>query len=378
VAKEASLVNIRVMNCNGVGLGSSIVAGLDWILANRTPPGVVNMSIGGGGSTALFEALEKVHRAGFLVVAAAGNSDADACGVSPANSPFTLAVGASDSSDRRASFSNWGDCVNVFGPGVSITAACLSSDTATCSKSGTSMATPFVAGVAAVYLSAATFTSSDNLAAALVGQATQGIVTGAKSGNNHLVYSLGLAGGGAGGGTTVPAPAPVTAAFSVACSGLECTFTNGSSGDVVGRSWSFGDGATSTLASPGHTYGAGGSYVVRLTVTGAGGDTSEVQKSVTVTQPVPESDPTGGDVSDPSIQLVARVVKVKGVNEVHLSWTGADSNRVLVFRNGQPLATVPNSGSWVDALGSRGSVSHVYQVCEVGTDGCSAAVPAGG
>jgi subtilisin family serine protease len=377
VAKEASLVNIRVMNCNGVGLGSSIVAGLDWVLANGTAPGVVNMSIGGGGSAALLEALEKVHQAGFIVVAAAGNSDADACGVSPANVPTTLAVGASDSSDRRANFSNWGNCVDLFGPGVSITAACHSSNTATCSKSGTSMAAPFVAGVAALNLSSGSFGSADALAQHLVAEATQGIVTGAKSTNNHLVYSLALGGGGGDPKPeSEPESTPVSAAFSASCTGLECSFTDQSTGDTEGWSWSFGDGQGSTSASPTHTFATEGSYLVRLVVKGEGGDESQEEKTVTVTDPTPGSNGDDGEAA--GISLETRVVKVRGLNEVHLSWSGTETDRVIVIRDGSPIATVDNTGAWVDQLGTRGSVSHQYRLCEEGTDRCSSVAVAGG
>jgi subtilisin family serine protease len=377
VAKGANLVSVRVMNCNGTGLGSYVVSGLDWILEHGRAPGVVNMSIGGGGSAALSTAIEKLSAAGFVLVAAAGNSDADACGVAPANAPQTLAVGASDSGDRRTSFSNWGDCVDLFAPGSGIVAACHSSNTATCTKSGTSMAAPFVAGAAALHLASHPKASASEVRAAIVQGSTEGAVSGAKSANNHLLYTLELGnggGGGAGGGGTKndPEPAPPSASFSTACTDLECRFSDTSSGDVEHLSWSFGDGGTSSAADPVHTFASEGTYTVRLTVFGSDGSSSSHEAPVTVSAPKPPPATPSG------IALTATVVKVRGVNEVHLSWSGATSQAVDIFRDGTLVASPANTGSWIDRLGTRGSISHVYRVCEAGTGTCSAFTAAGG
>jgi subtilisin family serine protease len=368
VAKQARLVSVRVMNCNGVGLGSYVVRGLDWIMANGRPPGVVNMSIGGGGSAALAEALANITQAGFVVIAAAGNSDADACGIAPANSPYTLAVGASDNSDRRASFSNWGDCVDLFAPGVSITAACYTSNTVTCNKSGTSMASPFVAGAAALFFSAKPSASAADAMDWLRDRSTRNAVSGAKTENNHLLYTLGAGSGPGDGddGDPPPPPAsdPPTADFTALCTNLDCQFTDRSSGDVASWAWHFGDGGTSSTRSPIHTYSGGGSYNVRLTVTDSGGQTGTVDKSIAVTEP------TGG------IELTASIVKSRGFNEVHLAWFGATSSTVDIFRDGSLIATSENTGSYVDVILTRGKISHVYRVCEAGTANCSGIVSA--
>lgn len=366
VAKQARLVSVRVLNCNGVGLGSYVVRGLDWIMANGTPPGVVNMSMGGGGSSALAEALASITEAGFVVVAAAGNSDADACGVAPANSPYTLAVGASDNSDRRASFSNWGDCVDLFAPGVSITAACYTSDTATCNKSGTSMSSPFVAGGAALFFSANASASSADAMDWLRDRSTRNAVGGAKTESNHLLYTLGAGGGSGDDDDSQPPPTadPPTADFTALCTHLDCQFTDRSSGDVASWAWRFGDGGTSSARSPTHTYSGAGSYDVRLTVTGQDGETSSVEQSVAVTEP------TGG------IELTTTVVKSRGFNEVHLKWLGTTSSMVDILRDGLLLATSEDTGSYVDTILTRGKISHVYRVCEAGTAVCSGFVSA--
>jgi subtilisin family serine protease len=366
VAKQARLVSVRVMNCNGVGMGSYVVRGLDWIMANGTRPGVVNMSIAGGGSSALAEALANIMEAGFVVVAAAGNSDADACGVAPANSPYTLAVAASDNSDRRASFSNWGDCVDLFAPGVSITAACYTSDTATCKKSGTSMSSPFVAGGAALFFSTNPFASSTDAMDWLRHHSTRNAVSGAKTESNHLLYTLGAGGGAGDDDDSKPPPTtnPPTADFTALCTYLDCQFTDQSSGDVATWTWGFGDGGTSTARSPTHTYSVAGSYHVRLTVTGSDGQSSTAERSVAVTEPT-------GD-----IELTTTIVKSRGLNEVHLTWFGATSSIVDIFRDGLLLATSEDTGFYVDTILTRGKISHVYRVCEAGTAVCSGFVSA--
>jgi subtilisin family serine protease len=151
VAKAATIVPVRVLDCNGSGYLSGVVAGLDWIASNWVPgtPAVVNMSLGGGVSSTLDSAVENLVSKGITVAVAAGNSAVDACTASPARTPGALTVAASDSTDGFAYFSNYGTCVDVIAPGVSITSDWYTSDTATAALSGTSMATPHVAGLIA-------------------------------------------------------------------------------------------------------------------------------------------------------------------------------------------------------------------------------------
>lgn len=154
VAKAASIVPIRVLGCSGSGSTSGILKALDWILANHPTgtPGLVSMSIGGGGQALFNAGVKKVFDAGLLPVVAAGNSNADACKYSPSGTPEALTVGASDVNDNRASYSNFGDCVDVFAPGSSIVSASAANPAGSASMSGTSMATPHVTGLAALYL----------------------------------------------------------------------------------------------------------------------------------------------------------------------------------------------------------------------------------
>ena len=196
VAKTATIVPVRVLNCRGSGTTSGVIAGLDWVAQDHTTgPAVVNMSLGGGASATLDAAVLGVVNDGVSVVVAAGNSNADACASSPARVPQAVTVGATVSTDGRASYSNFGACLDLFAPGSAITSAWKSSDTATNTISGTSMASPHVAGVAAVLLSRTPSLTPIQVAAALTSSATSGIVTSAGTGSpNLLLYSDPLGG----------------------------------------------------------------------------------------------------------------------------------------------------------------------------------------
>lgn len=154
LAKQATLVPVRVLDCSGSGSYSSVIAGLDWIAANHPAgvPGVVNMSLGGPASSSLDSAVSNLISRGITVVVAAGNSGADACNYSPARVPGAITVGATAIDDSRASYSNFGSCIDLFAPGSSVTSAWISSTTSSAIASGTSMASPHVAGAIARFL----------------------------------------------------------------------------------------------------------------------------------------------------------------------------------------------------------------------------------
>jgi len=155
VAKGTTLVAVRVLDCGGSGSVSNVVAGLNWAAADASVPNkrkVINMSLGGGINAALDAAVASAVASGVTVVVAAGNSNTNACNQSPARAPAAITVAASDSADTRASFSNYGSCVDLFAPGVGTTSAWYTSDTATNTISGTSMASPHVAGAAALVI----------------------------------------------------------------------------------------------------------------------------------------------------------------------------------------------------------------------------------
>lgn len=158
MAKNVTIHPVRVFGCGTTTTLSAIIAGMNWVAANQILPAVVNMSLGGGASTALDTAAQNLHNGGATVVVAAGNSNADACGFSPARVPDMITVGSTNNTDARSIFtvgaSNWGTCLDWFAPGSSITSAWIGSSTATNTISGTSMASPHVAGAAARYLEA--------------------------------------------------------------------------------------------------------------------------------------------------------------------------------------------------------------------------------
>jgi len=177
VAKEVKLVAVKVLNKQGSGTTAGVIKGIDWVTANHVKPSVVNMSLGGGFSATMNEAIEKSINSGVKYVIAAGNDNKDACSVSPASAPRALTVAASDNADRKATFSNWGHCVDLFAPGVSITAAWIGSTSATNTISGTSMAAPFVTGVVAQFLEGDPSASEATVANALTSKATHGILS---------------------------------------------------------------------------------------------------------------------------------------------------------------------------------------------------------
>jgi subtilisin family serine protease len=191
VAKSVTLVAVRVLSCAGVGLTSWVIAGVDWVTANHQAgqPAVANMSLGGGASSALDTAVRNSIADGVSYAVAAGNDNVDACTSSPARVAEAMTMGATTNADARASFSNFGSCVDWFAPGVNITSDWWLTDTSTNTISGTSMATPHTAGVAAQYLQANPGASPAAVRTALFDLTTKGIVTSANSANNHLLFT---------------------------------------------------------------------------------------------------------------------------------------------------------------------------------------------
>jgi len=191
VAKAVSLHGVRVLSCVGVGLNSDVIAGVDWVTANHASPAVANMSLGGGKSAALDQAVTSLWNSGVFLAVAAGNDNADACNASPAGASGVFTVAASEKTDAKASYSNWGSCVEAYGPGSAIKSTWLLGTTMT--LSGTSMATPHVTGVAALYKAANGDQPSATVSSWIISNATTGAIAGNPSGTpNRLLFKATL------------------------------------------------------------------------------------------------------------------------------------------------------------------------------------------
>lgn len=202
VAKNVNLIAVRVLGCNGSGSNAGVIDGVNYVAQNASGPSVANMSLGGGNSTALDRAVENAISRGVTFVVAAGNSNANACSGSPNRVPAALTVGSTTSSDTRSSFSNFGSCVDLFAPGSSITSAWSTSDTATRTISGTSMAAPHVAGVVALYMDQTPSVTPSQVENAIESAAVTGRLSSIGTGSPNLLLQslLGSDGGGGGGG----------------------------------------------------------------------------------------------------------------------------------------------------------------------------------
>jgi subtilisin family serine protease len=199
VAKQVALVAVRVLDCSGSGSTSGVIAGIDWVTSTHQPgqPAVANMSLGGGASTALDDAVSRSIADGVTYSIAAGNGNAagtpqDACKTSPARVPAALTVAATDNKDTATSWSNYGSCVDLFAPGLSITSDWYTTPTATNTISGTSMATPHVTGVAALYLQINPLAAPATVSSAITTATAKGVVRTSnryRTANNNLLFS---------------------------------------------------------------------------------------------------------------------------------------------------------------------------------------------
>jgi subtilisin family serine protease len=308
IAKSATLFPVRVLDCFGSGLISGVIAGLDWIVGHHTAgtPAVANMSLGGGASAALDAAVQNVINDGVVMAVAAGNSNANACNSSPARAANAITVGSTTITDARSSFSNTGTCLDIFAPGSAITSSWIGSSTATNTISGTSMAAPHVAGVAAVLFGRFPASTPAQIASMLRTSATPNIVTAAGTGSpNYLLYLDPLGG-------PIVAPPPPTPSAPSAPTGITITpgsgqlsvrFTAGAAGTspITSYKYSVNGGAswatrqTGTTASPivitGLTNGTTYSVSIRAVSLVGDGATST---PVTVTIPVAPAAPTIG------------------------------------------------------------------------------------
>lgn len=391
VAPGARLWAVKVLNSRGSGYTSWIVAGIDWVAANAGTIEVANMSLGGSGfSQAEYDAIQGAVNAGVAFAVAAGNSNDDANGYSPAAFDNVLTVSAladfdgkaggsgaatcrSDQDDTLADFSNWGSAVQIAAPGVCILSTFPIEQGEYGTISGTSMASPHAAGALALLASSnnpSNATDVQNLYDQVINSGNFNWTDDSGDGTKEplldvsstTLYSPTLvAGGGDGGGTT---NSPPTSAFTYMCTDLACDFDGSTSSDSDGSissyDWDFGDGSTGSGVTASHTYVAGGVYTVTLTVTDDVGATDSSSQNVSVSEP-----------SSSGISLSANGYKVQGRHHADLTWDGATSTDVAVYVDGSLHTTTANDGAYTWSSSNRGGASYTFQICEAGTTTCS-------
>jgi subtilisin family serine protease len=368
VAKKVTLHPVRVLDCTGYGSDAQVIAGMDWVTANHVKPAVANMSLGGDPSPALDEAVERMIAAGVVTAVAAGNDSGNACSYSPARTPNALTVGSTTSSDARSSFSNYGTCLDIFGPGSSITSSSYSSDTGSTSMSGTSMASPHVAGVAALYLQANPSSTPAQTMAALTTNATPNKVTSPGTGSpNLLLYSMFITGGGGGGDTTAPSTSITAPAGGATVSGTATISANASDDVGVSRVEFFlgssllGTDTTAPYSFDWNTTGvANGAYALSTKAYDAAGNVgSSSAVSVSV------SNGTG------SCSLTEQLLANPGFESGNVSWTA--STGVI---DGTTSGSAALTGSYKAWLGGAGTTrtEFAYQDVTIPSTACSASL----
>lgn len=291
VAKGVTLYSVRVLDCAGSGTATTIIAGIDWVTANHGSSAVANMSISGSYMASVNTAVQNSINSGVTYAVAAGNSAFDACNYSPASVAGALTVGATTNLDLPASFSNYGSCVDLWAPGNAIYSAWTTDDYSMTTLNGTSMASPHVAGAAALYLQSNPGATPATVASAITGDATTNVLSSLLGGSpNRLLHVNGS--GGSGGTITQPPPPPPpppptgnnppVASFNASCNKTACTFISTSTDDsgIVSYNWTFGDGTTGSGSGVSHNYSARGNYTVGLTVRDGAGLTATAYKTV--------------------------------------------------------------------------------------------------
>jgi subtilisin family serine protease len=388
VAKNVWLHGVRVLNCSGSGSWAGVISGIDYVTGETKKeipnvPAVANMSLGGGFSQSINDAVNGSVAAGVTFAVSAGNDNRDACTKSPASAADALTVGSTTSSDSRSSFSNFGVCVDVFAPGSSIMSAWKNSDTDTNTISGTSMSSPHVAGAAALYLDEYPSAAPADVVLAIEKAATTDAISNVGKGSkNLLLHSLF---DGSGGTNPLPTAVSVSEVSGVALSGrkhksgtVQVTVLNDgsvlTSGVTVIGDW-FKNGEESVAKSSSGVAADGVATITSGAIKGA----SSLQFCVTGLSGTGFSDTTtypacspggggGGGGSDEPVDDLTAKAKTKGRARVNLSWTPWSASSVDVWRDGSLIDPISNSGSYTDWAGV---VGRIYKVCEAGTSACT-------
>lgn len=260
VAKGATIHAIRIAGCGGSSLSSVLVAGIDWVTNNHSKPAVMNISFGdGGGSDSIDEAIRNARANGVTVVVAAGNQNSDACNDSPAREPDAITVAATRNDDKRAYFSDYGSCVDLFAPGSFIITAGHDADDSNIITNGTSVAAPHVAGNIALLLQDTPSASPDSIENQLMADAVANRVTSPGAASPNLLLQ-----------TSAAKDQPPQVIADISCAAEICQFDASASNDdhaIIRYEWDFADGTVSHLENTSHTYETVGEYQVTLTVT---------------------------------------------------------------------------------------------------------------
>jgi subtilisin family serine protease len=405
VAPGARIWAVKVLDSRGSGYSSWIIAGIDWVAANAGTIEVANMSLGGSGyDQAEYDAIQGAVDGGVAFAVAAGNDDDDANNYSPAAFDNALTVSAladfdgapggngsptcrTDQDDTLADFSNWGDAVDIAAPGVCILSTFPIEEGEYGTISGTSMASPHAAGALALLASSnnpANATDVYNLYDQVINTGNYNWTD--DSGDFILeplldvsTFAPTLISGGGGGGTTdnPPTVSITNPADGATVSGTVSVTADASDDNGVSQVEFFVDGSSIGVDSDGSdgwsaswdttTYADGG-YAVDAVATDTAGQTASDSVSVTV-------DNSGGGTTDP-INLSVDAYKVRGAQYADLTWSGATSTDVDVYRDGAVVVTTANDGAYTDSTGQKGGGSATYQVCEAGTTTCSNEVTA--